>query len=159
MADLSPATKAGIAAGAVSLLLVLGALYFQFVVGLAPCQMCYWQRWPHWAAAGLGLGGGALAVTGVLPRSGANGAAVLAIFALALSGAIGVYHAGVEWQWWLGPTSCSGTGFVPGGPDAFRIARCDVAPWEFLGLSLAGYNALISLGMAAIFAVLGRRKD
>jgi disulfide bond formation protein DsbB len=72
---------------------------------------------------------------------------------------LGVYHAGIEWQWWAGPQECSGTGasIGPAGGlakqlESFSVVRCDEAAWRFLGLSLAGYNALISLALAAIAA-------
>jgi disulfide bond formation protein DsbB len=87
--------------------------------------------------------------------------APFAIAALALSGLIGIYHAGVEWMLWEGPAACTGLGFDPSalsGPDAFRVVRCDVAAWRLLGISLAGYNALFSLGAATLCLMLLRRK-
>jgi disulfide bond formation protein DsbB len=152
---------AGLLAGAASLALLLGALIFQYAGGLPPCEMCHWQRWPHIAAAFVGLGGAGLGLAGAVPRSLTKATAVFAIAALALSGLIGIYHAGVEWMLWEGPTACSGLGFDPGapsGPDAFRIVRCDVAAWRLLGISLAGYNAMFSLGAAALCLMLLRRK-
>ena len=151
---------AGLLAGVVGLTLFTGALAFQYLGGLPPCEMCYWQRWPHIAAAILGLGGAALAGRGALKGKAGLWLPSLAIAALALSGFIGIFHAGVEWDWWEGPTACAGLGFDPGalsGPDAFRIVRCDVAAWRLFGLSLAGYNALISLGAAAFCLLLLKR--
>lgn len=157
----TPDMRAGIFAGAVSLALLLGALLFQYVGGLPPCEMCHWQRWPHIAAAIAGLIGMALIGRGLLPRSISRAMSLFAIAALALSGLIGIYHAGVEWMLWEGPTACTGLGFDPtnmSGPDAFRVVRCDVAAWRLFGLSLAGYNALFSLGAAALCLVLLRNR-
>jgi disulfide bond formation protein DsbB len=157
----SPDMRAGILAGAASLVLLLGALIFQYAGGLPPCEMCHWQRWPHIAAAFVGLIGSAFVLAGLVPRSLTKAMALFAIAALALSGLIGIYHAGVEWMLWEGPTACTGLGFDPrvlSAPDAFRVVRCDVAAWRLLGISLAGYNALFSLGAAALCLMLLRRK-
>jgi len=154
--------RAGLIAGAVSLALLLGALAFQYAGGLPPCEMCHWQRWPHIAASILGLAGGGLVISRAVPRGLGFRLAQLAVLSLALSGAIGVYHAGVEWMWWPGPTACTGLGFNPAaldGPDAFRVVRCDVAAWRLFGLSLAGYNALISLGVAGVCLPLLKRRN
>jgi disulfide bond formation protein DsbB len=151
----APNVQAAALAGATSLALVVGALLFQ-AAGLPPCEMCHWQRWPHAAAAVLGLGAALLALAGTLSPRQVRVFALLAIAALALSGAIGVFHAGVEWKFWPGPTACTGGGYVPGVSDdaSFRVVRCDVAAWRLLGLSLAGYNALISLGIAGLCLAL-----
>jgi disulfide bond formation protein DsbB len=142
---ISPDLRAGLFAGAVALSLLLGALTFQYVGGLPPCEMCHWQRWPHIAAALFGLIGGCLVLAGMVPQ---RLAATLAII-------------GVEWMWWQGPTHCTGLGFDPGAinaPNAFRVVRCDVAAWRLFGISLAGYNALFSLGAAGLSFVLLRAK-
>jgi disulfide bond formation protein DsbB len=152
---------AGLLAGGVSAALLSGALLFQYAGGLPPCEMCHWQRWPHIGAALFGLIGCGLLAARFSAGTG-RALALLAILSLALSGVIGVFHAGVEWGWWEGLTACTGLGFTPGaldGPDAFRIVRCDVAAWRFLGLSLAGYNALISLGAAGLSLALMRRRS
>lgn len=153
--------RAGMLAGAVALALLFGALGFQYLGGLPPCEMCHWQRWPHIAAGLVGFIGIALIAAGRLPRSAARPMALFAIAALALSGLIGVYHAGVEWMLWEGPTACTGLGFNPAAlnsPDAFRVVRCDVAAWRLFGISLAGYNAVFSLGVAALCVLLRRAK-
>ena len=158
---ISPDLRAGLFAGAVALSLLLGALTFQYVGGLPPCEMCYWQRWPHIAAALFGLIGGCLVLAGMVPQRLAATLAIIAIVGLTLSGLIGIYHAGVEWMWWQGPTHCTGLGFDPGAinaPNAFRVVRCDVAAWRLFGISLAGYNALFSLGAAGLSFVLLRAK-
>lgn len=144
------------ALGGFSLALILGALGFEYIGGYRPCEMCMWQRWPHYAAILVGLGGG-LAV-----RSGAAGASAAPVFAktamllIAISGLIGVYHAGVEWHVWAGPPACTGAAFKVMGPldlDA-HVVMCDVAAWRLFGISMAGYNALFSLGAAGFAAIL-----
>lgn len=151
-------TAAALLAGGYSLSMLLGAWAFQYIGGLAPCEMCIWQRWPHAAAIWLGLGGGALGAARILPRELLRGIAIAAIAAVAISGAIGVFHAGVEWKFWPGPPACTGFGYVPGVSDNFQIVRCDEAQWRLLGISLAGYNAIFSLMAAALIGTLWARK-
>lgn len=149
-------TQIAMFAGAVSLALILGALGFQYIGDYQPCEMCHWQRWPHIAAAIVGLGGGALIATGILDRKLAVTVAALTILLVAVSGALGVYHAGVEWKFWPGPSACT-SAYVPGQVVDFthmgHVPMCDRAAWRLFGISMAGYNALISLGVAAIAAL------
>ncbi|MBO9517937.1 MAG: disulfide bond formation protein B [Porphyrobacter sp.] len=138
-------------------LLLAGAYISQYGFGLYPCEMCWWQRYPHFAAVGL-----AFLSTMVRPRTLWIGLAGLAVL---VSGLIGAFHAGVEYGWWQGLTSCSGPlGAAGGDPlDALLnapLVRCDVPAWTLAGISLAGFNALISVVSAmAIFVLLakGRR--
>ncbi|MEM1132523.1 MAG: disulfide bond formation protein B [Pseudomonadota bacterium] len=127
--------------------LITGALISQYGFGLYPCEMCLWQRWPHYAA--IALGGLAVA----LSRSAlARPFTILSAIAILISGAIGGFHAGVEYGWWEGITSCA-TGFEQGLDssqtlDAILdapIIRCDAAPWTLFGISLAGFNFLLSV--------------
>ena len=153
------ADQVAIYAGAVALLLILGALFFQYALNYPPCEMCHWQRWPHIMAAILGLGG-ALLLRAIDPKSPLLfQLAVLTLLLVAASDAIGVFHAGVEWQWWRGPSACT-TGYVFTGKLDLNapVPRCDVAAWRLFGISMAGYNAVISLGTAAIGALLLARK-
>lgn len=144
------ATLAGFL-GAFALALIVAALGFEYLDRLPPCEMCMWQRYPHAAAAGVGLGGALLIRANRVPQSWGNALAVVTALLIALSGAIGIYHAGVEWHWWKGPQACTGQAFLAGGPLDLNapIVFCDHAAWRLFGLSLAGYNALISLGVAA----------
>src|ERR1700761_2180496 len=110
--------------GVLGAVLVLGALGFQYIVHLAPCEMCHWQRWPLIAAAVLGLLG--TAVVKVETRW----LAVLTILLVATSGAIGFYQAGVEWHFFPGPEACTGTFHAFHGLDDLNRpgeVRCDVA--------------------------------
>jgi disulfide bond formation protein DsbB len=147
--------------GLVSLALILGALGFQYLARLPPCEMCMWQRYPHIAAAIVGLGGAFLIRIGLLDRRIGVPLVVITALLVAASGVLGVYHAGVEWHWWPGPTSCTGSAFkFQGTLDLTApMVRCDAAAWRLFGLSLAGYNALISLGFAfGAFVLLARSK-
>ncbi|MFM6830901.1 MAG: disulfide bond formation protein B [Novosphingobium sp.] len=132
-----------------------GALISQYVFGLFPCEMCWWQRYPHIAAIVLAL----LAFT-MKGRGSGDMAVVLAAICVGASGLIGGFHAGVEYGWWEGVTSCA-TVAGGGNPlDAIMnapVIRCDVPQWTLLGVSLAGFNFLISVaGAVAIFATLGK---
>jgi disulfide bond formation protein DsbB len=132
-----------------SLALLLGAFAFQYVGGLAPCKLCLWQRWPH--AVAVLVGALALALPGrILPVVGAGAAAVAA--------GLGIYHTGVERGWWAGPTTCT-SGPVGGLSSedllnqilAAPIVRCDEVAWSMLGLSMASWNAVLSVGLVAIW--------
>lgn len=129
-----------------------GALLSQYVGGLYPCEMCYWQRWPHGAAILLALGA-------FLAPSRSRPLVLLAALAIAISGAIGVFHAGVEMGWWEGITHCTATG-AASLQDILNVPliRCDQVQWEFLGVSMAGWNAIWSLGGAAAIVALARSR-
>jgi disulfide bond formation protein DsbB len=154
------AEKLALVLGAISAALILAVLGFQYLGGIWPCEMCQWQRWPHFAAIAVGLGGGALLLMGTIDKRAAPWIAAAAAFLIAISGAIGVYHAGVEWQLWAGPSACTGPAFQLHGPLDLNApaVRCDVAAWRLFGISLAGYNAIVSLSVAAIAAFLLTRK-
>ena len=131
-----------------------GALFSQYVGGLYPCEMCYWQRWPHAAAILLAVG----AFLSTANRQRSKLLVMLAALAVAISGAIGVFHAGVEIGWWEGITQCTATG-ATSLQDIMSVplVRCDQVPWAFLGISMAGWNAIVSLTGAAAIVALARR--
>ena len=134
--------------------LMLGALGSQYIGGLYPCEMCYWQRWPHDVAIVL-----ALFAFGTRLDRAAHILVALAALAIMTSGAIGVYHAGVEYGWWQGITTCATTAAGVSLEDIMRapVVRCDVPQWTLFGVSLAGFNAVISLGAGLIIlGLLGR---
>ena len=146
------AVRAALLLGTVSFVLIVGALGFQYLGGIAPCEMCHWQRWPHIAAAIIGLGGGALIANGTLDARSAWLVVWIALALIAIAGALGAYHAGVEWKLWAGPAACTGERVVFTGLHGINengVVRCDQPAWRLFGLSLAGYNAIISLGVAA----------
>jgi disulfide bond formation protein DsbB len=152
---MSAAAMAAIFAGSVSLSLLAGAVAFQYLDRLAPCEMCIWQRWPHGFSIVVGLIGGMLARNGMVAATWAKYLAAGAIAGLVVSGAIGVFHAGVEWKFWPGPSACTGFGYIPGQEnfEPLQIVRCDEAQWRLFGLSLAGYNAIFSFVGAVIAAM------
>ena len=140
---------------------------FQLIGGYLPCALCYQQRWPYYATI-------LIALALVAMARGANQAVILRwgllllAVIMAVSVGLGVHHAGVEWGWWAGPTSCAGgAGFADPNsvlPDLTRgrVVSCTEAQWRLFGISFAGYNALISLVIAAIAlcgALLSRAPD
>ena len=128
-----------------------GALGSQYIGGLHPCEMCYWQRWPHGAAILLA----ALAFTAPAASSRSRILTLLAAAAIAISGAIGVYHAGVEVGIFEGITTCSTTrGMTLQDIVAAPLVRCDQVQWSLFGISMAGWNAILSLSGAALIAML-----
>ena len=135
-----------------------GALGSEYLGGLVPCEMCYWQRYPH--AAAILLAG--LAFTGPAGSPRARLFTLLAATAIAISGAIGVYHAGVELGIFDGLTTCSTTASGSGADLLNEImnaplVRCDQVQFTFLGISMAGWNALLSLGGALAILLLNRK--
>jgi disulfide bond formation protein DsbB len=137
---------------------ILGAWFFQFGLGLKPCPLCLEQRYAYYFAI-------PLAVLVLLGDSvGSSRKVVLAaLFVIALgmlwNAGLAGYHAGIEWKWWPGPQDCSGPIDSLGSAndllrqlESINVVRCDEAAWRFLGLSLAGYNVLISLALAAVAA-------
>jgi disulfide bond formation protein DsbB len=138
----------------VPLALLVGALAFEHIGGLPPCEMCWWQRYPHIAAILLA------ALAFAVPR---RWPVALAALAILVSGLIGAFHAGVEYGWWEGLTTC--TASVLDSPDPLEaimnapLVRCDVAPWSLWGVSLAGWNFLVSTSAAlAILWLLARAR-
>ncbi len=124
-----------------------GAYVSQYVFGLYPCEMCWWQRYALFVAL-------PFAVLAWI-RPGAKLLAALALIGILIGGLIGAYHAGVEYGWWQGLTACT-TVAAGGGGNALDaileapVIRCDVAPWDLFGISLAGWNFLISVPLALI---------
>ncbi|WP_306004692.1 disulfide bond formation protein B [Aquicoccus porphyridii] len=137
--------------------MLIGALLFQYVGEMAPCKLCYWQRYPHVAAVVIGVL--ALMVAG-------RGLPLLGALAAGSTGGIGVYHTGVERGWWEGPTSCSGSGGLGGlsGGDLLSldaptgVVMCDEVPWEMLSLSMASWNAVISFGLMGLWLLAARSR-
>ena len=137
-----------------SMALLGGAFFFQFL-GYAPCKMCLWQRWPH--AAAILIGGAAMVLGGERLLAWLGAAAAL------VTGGIGLYHTGVERDWWEGPTSCSGGGngldmgnlLSTAGND---VVMCDQVTWQFLSLSMASWNAIVSFALVLLWIFAATRK-
>jgi disulfide bond formation protein DsbB len=126
-----------------ALALIVGALGFQYIGGIAPCEMCHWQRWPHIAAAIVGI----LGIFFLRDK-----ARVLAWFVVLLvlaSGLIGLYQTGMQLGILPGPSSCSGHRFVLGSNIVPEV-QCDTVTWSLFGLSLAAYNAIFSFLIAGL---------
>jgi disulfide bond formation protein DsbB len=153
-----PIISAAVAIAAIGLATILGAYFFQYALGYRPCPLCLEQRYAYYVAIPLA----AMVLLGVSVGS-SHKVLLLAFAAIAVAmvwnTGLAAYHSGVEWQWWEGPKDCAGPvanfGTAGGLKDLIqstRVIRCDEAAWRFLGLSLAGYNVLISLTLAAIAA-------
>jgi disulfide bond formation protein DsbB len=149
---------AALAIAVIAAATLAGAWFFQLVLDIRPCPLCLEQRYAYYLAIPLGVLT-ALAAARDAPRAVLY--AGLALLAAAALGNVwlGAYHAGVEWGLWKGPTDCTGpvgnlgsAGNLLERLDTVKVIRCDEVQWRFLGLSLAGYNVLISLLMAAIAA-------
>ncbi|MFO7921954.1 MAG: disulfide bond formation protein B [Nioella sp.] len=136
--------------------LFFGALFFQFVIGLEPCSMCFWQRWPHRLGIVIGV------IGGIFPKALVAWAGALN---MAVSTGLGAFHSGVERGWWDGPASCTSRGVDLMNsecglldPDCGTpVVLCDEIPWQMLGLSMANYNAIISLVFLGLCVIAARR--
>ncbi|MBX9884625.1 MAG: disulfide bond formation protein B [Novosphingobium sp.] len=152
-----PLQRAHVLALLVPSALIAAVYVAQYGFGLAPCDMCWWQRYPHFAAI-------AFALAAWATRGTRLGGALVALAALAIgaSGAIGAFHAGVEYGWWQGPTACSSTSL---GNDPLAsimsapLIRCDTPAWTLFGVSLAGFNFLISVSSAVLILMLVSRRS
>lgn len=139
--------------------LLAGAYGFQYFVGLPPCEMCLWQRYPHFVAVAL-----ALAAALVAAAAARAWLIRLAAVAIAVSGLIGIYHAGVELKWWQGVTACTAAPVTGSTADvlaqvmAMPLVRCDAIPWSMFGISLAGWNAILSLSAAGVILWLTMKR-
>ena len=144
-----------IAAGG-SLAMLLGAFAFQYIGGLLPCVLCLWQRWPHAAAVLLGVLGISL---------GGRVWPVLGAVAALTTAAIGVFHVGVEQKWWEGLASCTVNAMEGvSGADLLNTeivvaapVRCDAIAWAMMGVSMAGWNVILSVVLALIWLMAARK--
>ena len=158
-ARLSPPAAARLIALLLPVALLGGALGSQYIGGLYPCEMCYWQRWPHAVAILLA----ALSFTAPAQSPRSRALTLLAALAIAVSGAIGVYHAGVEAKIFEGFTQCTAMGRGLSPAELLKqithapLVRCDEVQFRFLGVSMAGWNAILSLGGATLILILSLR--
>jgi disulfide bond formation protein DsbB len=135
---------------------IAGAWFFQYGLGFAPCPLCLEQRYAYYFAVPLAV------LVALGDQAGASRKVLIAACVALAAGMIwntglGIYHSGIEWRWWPGPQECSGAPVDLGSPGALMerlksitVVRCDEAAWRFLGLSLAGYNAVISAVLAVV---------
>jgi disulfide bond formation protein DsbB len=151
-----PQAAAALAVCTISIATIAGALFFQYVLKLPPCPLCLQERIPYHVIIPLSLLLAIAAFVHAPEKLIMVGFVAIAIAALC-NAVIGTYHSGVEWKLWTGPTDCTGplTDLNAGGSllnqlQAVHVVRCDEAAWRFLGISLAGYNVLISLALAII---------
>lgn len=150
------ATTLAIAALALIVLTILGVFAFQ-AAGIAPCELCLKERLPYYA--GTALGAVTVFAAARAPRPLALACFTLLVALFVFSAGFGVYHAGVEWGFWVGPSDCTGTPERAGNSADFlhqlqtvRVVRCDAVAIRILGLSLAGWNVVVSLGIVALAA-------
>ena len=138
--------------------LLAGAFAFQYIGGMAPCQLCLWQRWPHGAAVLIGL---------VALMTGWRGLLWLGALAALTTAGIGAFHVGVEQGWWEGLATCT-AGSISGistadllnpAADVAAPVRCDAIAWQMLGISMAGWNTLASLVLAGVWAAAALSRD
>ena len=137
--------------------LLATVLAMQHLGGYFPCEMCHWQRWPHYGAL-------VVAALAILLRNSpaSRPLTVVAGLLILASGAIGAFHAGVEYGWWQGPAHCTST--ITPGKDLLKailaapLIRCDVPQWTLFGISLAGWNAIVSFAGGLTVLALCRRR-
>jgi disulfide bond formation protein DsbB len=155
-APLQPAAIGRAIALFLPIVLLGGALGSQYLGGLHPCEMCYWQRWPHAAAIVIAL----LAFTAPAGSQRSRALVLLAALAIAISGGIGVYHAGVEAKIFEGFTQCTALPRTTNSAELLKeithapLVRCDEVQFRFLGISMAGWNAILSLTGATLILLL-----
>jgi disulfide bond formation protein DsbB len=156
--EANPALTAALAVTAIAAATLGGAWFIQLVLGIQPCELCLAQRYAYYLVIPLSA---LIVIAAVKDAPGPLLVAGLAVVALATfaNAGLGVYHSGVEWHFWQGPNACTGpvgnlgsAGNLLERLDTVKVVRCDEVQWRFLGLSLASYNVLISLAMAAIAA-------
>ncbi len=149
--------KLAILAALGSAAMLIAAFAFQ-AMGYAPCKLCVWQRWPHGIAFAIGL----LFVLGIRARP----LAVLGALAAAATGVLGIYHTGVEQGWWTGPSTCTSKDISGLSSEELLnqiltapLVRCDEIAWQFMGLSMATWNAILSFVLMAIWIAAFRARD
>ena len=145
----------GLIAALGSLGMLIAALSFQYIGGFPPCKMCYWQRYPHIAAIGIGVLFLLFAYRGLL---------LLGALSALTTGIIGVYHVGVEQKWWQGPDTCTSSSTDALSVDQLLdqimtapLVRCDEIAWSLMGISMAGWNAIVSFALAFLWITAFKR--
>jgi disulfide bond formation protein DsbB len=158
---LTPA-RAALAAAALAVVAIGSALFIQYVLGVLPCELCLKQRIPYYVGIPVALLAALAAAKA--PRAAPTVLLLLAVAMIfAVGAALGLYHSGVEWGWWTGPTDCTGPVGQAVGLDTFlksletvKVVRCDEVAMRILGLSLATWN-IVAAGAIVIVALAGAR--
>jgi disulfide bond formation protein DsbB len=160
-----PAATAALAIFVIGAATILGAWFFEYVLKYPPCELCLEERLPYHIVIPLSL---LLTIAALVqaPQKILTVGFVAVLITVMCGAVLGAYHAGVEWHFWPGPTACTGSlnnlntgGSILGQLQSINVVMCDQAAWRFLGISLAGYNVLISLAMAAValYGLMARR--
>ena len=138
-----------------SMAVLAGAYGFQHLGGMAPCSLCIWQRWPHATAIAIGL---------IIALTGESKLAYGAALASLTSAGVGLYHVGVEQSWWEGPATCTSAAVSGLSPQelmdrimAAPLVRCDDIAWQLAGISMAGWNVIVSLILVGVWAYVALR--
>ncbi len=154
--SLDPVFVAAVGIAVLAAATIAGAWFFELVLDIRPCPLCLEQRYAYYFTIPVAVLVALGASRRASPRLLGGGFAILALAFIA-NAVLGGYHAGVEWGFWQGPTDCTGPitslgapGNLLDGLNKVKVIRCDEVQWRFLGLSLAGYNVLISLTLAAL---------
>jgi disulfide bond formation protein DsbB len=149
------AEKLSLLIGLFCVAMIAGVYFFEYVIGVLPCEMCYWQRWPHMAGIVTALGAAGLYYGRIIDRGTVAVLVWLTLAILLVSVAVGVWQAGVEWRWWPGPDTCSGPRFELTASMNLNapVQSCENPGWRMFGLSLAGYNVLCT-GAVVVFSAL-----
>lgn len=150
-------------AGIGSAALLIGAFGFQYIGGMAPCELCIWQRWPHGTAILIAF----IALLFIRYKRIRSFLCIIGAICAFSSAAVGVFHVGVEHGWWEGLASCSGGTLIttldmndllnPNIDIAAPVA-CDQVPWSFAGISMAGWNAILSALLGFLWLFAAKRK-
>lgn len=152
--------KLALLIGLFGVAMIIGVYFFEYVVGVLPCEMCYWQRWPHMAAIVTSLGATGLYAARIIDRSSLALLLWVTLAILAVSVGVGIWQAGLEWRWWRGPETCSGPRFELSATMNLNapVQSCEDPGWRMFGLSLAGYNVLCTGTVIVLSALLLLKK-
>ena len=140
-----------------SILILSSAFFFEYVLGYSACKMCIWQRWPHALAILIGI---------IILSTRLKILSIFGVLSTLTTAGIGFYHAGVEYKWWSGPSSCtSKINTEISASDLLNqilsapIVRCDDVVWDLFGISMAGWNGILSLALSCIWALILLKKQ
>ena len=132
-----------------SLALIIGAYYFEYIGGFSPCKLCFWQRYPHFLN---------ILILPIFYLFQMRSLILIGMVSMLISTVLAFYHVGVEQKYWVGPNSCTNSSIEGLTTDQLLdqimnapLVRCDEIAWEFIGISMAGWNVLISFCLFLIW--------